>query len=91
MLHVNRSSGVAALQGRRLDLTGKEFEILATLVSQPGRVMKRDQLVARVWGGNAPQSDHAIDAHIKSIRRKLGDARRCLETVRGVGDRFSER
>ena len=90
-LHVNLASGVAVLQGRRLDLTGKEFEILATLVSQPGRVMKREQLVARVWGATGPQSGRAVDAHIKSIRRKLGEARRCIETVRGVGYRFSER
>ncbi len=90
MLQVNLENGVAALHGRRLDLTSKEFEILVTLMSQPGRVMKREQLVARVWGGNAPQSDRAVDAHIKSIRRKLGEARRCIETVRGVGYRFCE-
>jgi two-component system phosphate regulon response regulator PhoB len=90
VVRVNRASGIADVQGRRLELTAKEFEILAALAAQPGRVMRREHLVERVWGGNAPQSERAIDAHIKSIRRKLGEARDCIETVRGVGYRFSE-
>ena len=87
-LRVDRSSGVAILDDERLDLTPREFEILAVLAGQPGRVLRREQLIERVWGKQAPQSGRAIDAHIKSIRRKLGRARHRIETVRGVGYRF---
>jgi two-component system phosphate regulon response regulator PhoB len=90
-LELNRAAGRAAVHGRKLDLTPKEFEILVALAERPGRVMRREQLVERVWGANAPKSERAIDAHIKSIRRKLGDADGCIDTVRGVGYRFAER
>ncbi len=88
---IDRRSGIAEVRGRRLDLTPKEFELLAVLVTQPGRVLRRQQLIEHVWGVDAPQSDRAVDAHVKSIRRKLDEARDCIETVRGVGYRFNER
>jgi DNA-binding response OmpR family regulator len=50
----------------------------------------RRTLIERIWGEKAPQTDRAVDAHIKAIRRKLGKSRGCLETVRGVGYRFSD-
>jgi len=75
---------------RRLDLTPRELQLLSTLVRQSGRVLTREQLVLRVWGEDSDQSGRVVDAHVKSIRRKLGDARECLQTVRGVGYRFSE-
>ena len=52
--------------------------------------MRRRDLIEAVWGVKAPHTDRAVDAHIKAIRRKLGPARDCLETVRGVGYRFSD-
>jgi DNA-binding response OmpR family regulator len=52
--------------------------------------VRRQQLIARVWGEHSAPTDRAVDAHIKSIRRKLGGARDCIETVRGVGYRFVE-
>jgi two-component system phosphate regulon response regulator PhoB len=80
----------AEVSGERLDLTPSEFHVLAALVAQPGRVVRRRALIEQVWGANAPHSERAIDAHVKAIRRKLGSARDCLETVRGVGYRFSD-
>jgi DNA-binding response OmpR family regulator len=80
----------ASIDGERIDLTQKEFELLAELVTHAGRVVRRRQLIDQLWGVGAPQSDRAVDAHIKSIRRKLGGARACIETVRGVGYRFVE-
>ena len=53
-------------------------------------MVRRRTLIERIWGEKAPHTDRAVDAHIKSIRRKLGKARGCLETVRGVGYRFSD-
>ncbi len=89
-ISVDPRSGLAEVFGARVDLTPKEFELLSALVSHPGRVLRRQQLIERVWGVDAPQSDRAVDAHIKSLRRKLGGARHRIETVRGVGYRFCE-
>lgn len=83
--------GNAVLVGeRRLDLTPREFQLLSTLMQHAGRVLTRKQLIARVWSGESEHTDRVVDAHVKAIRRKLGEARACLETVRGVGYRFSD-
>jgi two-component system alkaline phosphatase synthesis response regulator PhoP len=74
-------------------LTPREFTLLATLASQPGRVFTRAQLLERVWG-NEYYDDHVVDVHIANLRHKLlGDSAdpAVVETVRGVGYRFSER
>ena len=89
-LTVDPARGRAELCGARLDLTPTEFGLLALLVSQAGRVVRRRALIEEIWGAQAPPTDRAVDAHIKAIRRKLGRARDCLETVRGVGYRFSD-
>jgi DNA-binding response OmpR family regulator len=89
LVRIDSAAQRAEVSGRRLDLTPKEFELLAALVSQEGRVLRRRELIERLWGVQAPQSHRAIDAHIKSIRRKLRGARGCIETVRGVGYRYS--
>jgi DNA-binding response OmpR family regulator len=89
-LVVDSSTGRAELAGERLDLTPTEFELLALLASQAGRVVRRRALIEQIWGASTAPTDRAVDAHIKAIRRKLGAARGCLETVRGVGYRFSD-
>jgi two-component system phosphate regulon response regulator PhoB len=89
-VHIDAERGRAELRGAQLELTPTELEILSALVSQAGKVVRRRELIERLWGRDAPQSDRAVDAHVKSIRRKLGGDRDCLETVRGVGYRFSE-
>ncbi len=89
-IRLDPRSGRVWVQGRRVDLTPREVELLAVLVDHAGRVVRRGQLVARLWGERAPQSERAIDAHVKSIRRKLGPARDSIQTVRGVGYRLSE-
>ncbi len=80
----------AEVEGERVELTPTEFQILAALLERAGRVVRRRDLIKRLWGPDVPLSDRAIDAHVKSIRRKLGKARNCIETVRGVGYRFSD-
>jgi DNA-binding response OmpR family regulator len=83
-----------ATVGRRaIDLTSSEFELLATLAAQPGRVFTRTQLLDAIRGVEADSFDRAIDAHVKNIRRKLEpDPRnpRYVLTVHGVGYKFSE-
>ena len=87
---IHGTSASVTVDGQRLDLTPREFQILAALARQAGRVLTRRQLIERVWGGESSQTDRVVDAHVKSIRRKLGRAKDCIETVRGVGYRFSD-
>ena len=90
MVSIHDTAASVTVDGRRLDLTPREFQILAALVRQAGRVLTRRQLIERVWGNESSQTDRVVDAHVKSIRRKLGRAKDCIETVRGVGYRFSD-
>jgi DNA-binding response OmpR family regulator len=90
VLGVDPRAGRATVDGHPVDLTAKEFALLCELVSHAGRVVRRRQLIDELWGTGAVRTERAIDAHIKSIRRKLGRARHCIETVRGVGYRFVE-
>ena len=90
LVQIDAKSGRISVEGVRIDLTQKELDLFAELVSCAGRVVRRKQLIERVWGAGTPPSDRAIDAHVKSIRRKLGSAGRCIETVRGVGYRYVE-
>jgi DNA-binding response OmpR family regulator len=83
----------ARFGGRRVDLTKTEFQLLATMARQPGRVFTRAQLLDAVRGVAFDSYERAIDAHIKNIRKKIEpDARkpRYLLTVFGVGYRFAE-
>lgn len=75
---------------RPVVFTATEFRLLHLLASHPGRVFTRDQLVSRVIGGGAAVIDRNIDVHIRSIRKKLGDLRNMIGTIRGVGYRFQE-
>jgi two-component system alkaline phosphatase synthesis response regulator PhoP len=81
------------VQDRSLDLTPTEFELLATLARQPGRVFTRAQLLDSIRGVQAESFDRAVDAHIKNLRRKLEpDPRnpRYVLTVHGIGYKFAE-
>jgi two-component system phosphate regulon response regulator PhoB len=75
---------------QEVDLTAKEFELLQGLMSRPGRVFTRDQLLERVWGSDITVTSRTIDTHLKRLREKLGPAASLIETVRGVGYRFAE-
>jgi two-component system, OmpR family, alkaline phosphatase synthesis response regulator PhoP len=84
----------AKVGDRPIDLTTTEFELLATLARQPGRVFTRAQLLDAIRGEAVESFDRAIDAHIKNVRRKLEpDPRhpRYVLTVHGVGYKFGER
>ena len=73
-----------------IELTAKEFALLATLMSRPGRVMSREKLLDEVWGADVAVTQRTIDTHMKRLREKLGDAGHLIDTVRGVGYRFSD-
>ncbi len=75
--------------GRVLDVTHTEFEILGMLIRQEGRVLSRRQILGQLSGEAGHASERTVDAHVKSIRRKLAEARDLIETVRGSGYRFA--
>jgi DNA-binding response OmpR family regulator len=79
----------AQLNGEYLSLTKTEFRILLTLASQPGRVYSREQILHSAVGDNVIVLDRNIDVHIRAIRKALGEHNKLLETVRGVGYRFT--
>ena len=79
------------VEGRDVVLTATDFKIVQLLASQPGRVFTREQISAKVLGQPMHPTDRNIDVHVKSIRKKLDERRDVIETVRGVGYRFSDR
>ncbi len=78
----------ALLEGRPLDLTAREFELLHTFLAAPGRVFTREMLLAKLWGYDFYGDERVVDSHIKNLRHKLG--RDYIETVRGVGYRAAK-
>ncbi|MFE0138539.1 winged helix-turn-helix domain-containing protein [Streptomyces sp. NPDC059037] len=80
----------AQVDGRPLDLTYLEFELLAHLVAHPHRVHTRDQLVTTVWGYGHVGDGRTVDVHIARLRRKLGaEHRTTIQTVRRVGYKYA--
>lgn len=80
----------AAVSGERVRLTRLEFGLLAALLASRGRVLSREQLLDRAWGG-AHTSARTVDVHVRQLRKKLGAAGAVVETVRGVGYKVSAR
>jgi len=76
--------------GKKLDLTSSEFSLLKVLMERPGWVFTRNQIVRAVHGDDYPVTNRSVDVMVLGLRRKLGDAGSFIETVRGVGYRFSE-
>ncbi|MET9349939.1 winged helix-turn-helix domain-containing protein [Streptomyces termitum] len=80
---------IATVDGRALDLTYLEFELLAHLVAHPHRVHTRDQLVQTVWGYGHVGDGRTVDVHVARLRRKLGaEHRHTIQTVRRVGYKY---
>lgn len=73
-----------------VDLTAKEFQLLRMLMSRPGRVLSRERLLDEVWGPDVTVTPRTIDTHMKRLREKLGQAGSLIDTVRGVGYRFTD-
>ena len=76
--------------GEEISLTALEFKLLVTLIERRDRVQARGTLLSDVWAIDAEIASRTVDTHVKRLRDKLGTAGRFIETVRGVGYRFSE-
>lgn len=89
-LRIDPERRTAEVDGRQLDLTYLEFELLAHLVAHPHRVHSRDQLVTTVWGYGHVGDGRTVDVHVARLRRKLGGAHRgSIVTVRRVGYKYT--
>jgi two-component system response regulator ResD len=80
----------ASVAGTQVELTGKEFDLLAFLLGHPNRVLTREQLLDRVWGLAYPGGTRTVDVHVASLRRKLSRPE-LIRTVRGVGYKVARR
>ncbi|MDO9464884.1 MAG: response regulator transcription factor [bacterium] len=75
---------------KEIELTLMEFKLLVTLMQRKGKAQSRDKLLEDIWDIAADVTTRTIDTHIKRLRQKLGKAGKSIETIRGIGYRFSE-
>ena len=87
-LLVNLDEHTVTADGERIVLTYKEFELLRLFLSHPGIAFTRDQLFADIWGADYVGETRTVDMHIRTLRMKLGEYGKLIETVRGVGYRL---
>jgi two-component system alkaline phosphatase synthesis response regulator PhoP len=85
-IEINRDEYKIMKKDKEINLPRKEFELLALLTSQPGKVFKREEIMTQVWGSDVVVGDRTIDVHIRKLREKIGDDR--FKTVKGVGYKF---
>ena len=88
-LIIEREKFSVQLDGKKIILPKKEFELLELLSSRPGKVFNREQILNIVWGNETVVGERTIDVHIRKLREKLGDA--YIRTIKGVGYTFNEK
>ena len=85
-LFIDRESYSVSQNGKFFSLPRKEFELLFLLASKPGKVIKREKIMEKVWGLDVIVGDRTIDVHIRKLREKFGDD--VFKTIKGVGYKF---
>ena len=90
-IRVNRQTREVFSNGRQVELTLKEFELLVYLMENQTRVVTRDELLNQIWGYEYDGETRTLDMHIRTLRQKLGDSGFLIETVRGVGYRIGDK
>ncbi len=87
-ININRDKYTVTVDGKVLVLPRKEFEILAYLAANPGKVFHRDKILNDIWGTDVFVVERTVDVHIRKIREKLDKHANLIETIKGVGYRF---
>ena len=90
-LTLDEEQHTVTIDGQRTALTFKEYELLRLFLSHPGMAFSRDQLLQAVWNTDYAEETRTVDMHIRTLRQKLGDYGRHIETIRGVGYRLEEK
>jgi DNA-binding response OmpR family regulator len=90
-IKLNTASHKAFLQNLEIELTYSEFRLLELFLVNPGRVFQRNAIIEKINGIDYYATERSVDVLVVGLRKKLGEFKKYLETVRGVGYRFSER
>ena len=90
-LYVCPKKHIIRADGADVTLTLKEYEMLLMLIKNTGRVFTRDELLSEIWGYNFDGESRTVDVHIKTLRSKLRECGKYIETVRGIGYRMSDK
>jgi two-component system alkaline phosphatase synthesis response regulator PhoP len=85
-IEIDKEKYIVIKEGKEITLPRKEFELLGLLVSKPGRVFKREEILNKVWGNDTIVGDRTIDVHIRKLREKIGDE--MFKTIKGIGYKF---
>lgn len=87
-LVVDFTARIVTVNGERIDMTPKEYELFFYMVKNKGIALTREKLISEVWGYDFFGDDRTLDTHIKLLRKSLGEYSKCIVTLRGVGYRF---
>lgn len=87
-LYLDRERFTLIYKGDEVQLPKKEFELLELLISKPGKVFNRDEIMSNVWGNETIVGERTIDVHIRKLREKIGDD--YIRTIKGVGYTYNE-
>ena len=89
-LVIDFSARIVPVDGSRVDMTPKEYELLFYMVRNKGLALTRESLISEVWGYDFFGDERTLDTHIKLLRKSVGAYRKCIVTLRGVGYRCEE-
>lgn len=87
-LHLDRAERRATLDGKRVELTPREFALIVLLARRAGRAVSRMEILQKVWETSFDPGSNVVEVHVKNLREKLGEHAKMIETVRGVGYRL---
>ena len=87
-LVVDFSARTVTIDGKRVDMTPKEYDLFFYMVRNKGLALTRESLISEVWGYDFFGDERTLDTHIKLLRKSLGEYSKCIVTLRGVGYRF---
>ena len=87
-LEVDFSARTVTIDGKRVEMTPKEYDLFFYMVRNKGIALTREALISEVWGYDFFGDERTLDTHIKLLRKSLGDYSKCIVTLRGVGYRF---
>lgn len=87
-LHLDRAERRATLDGKRVELTPREFALIVLLARRTGRAVSRMEILQKVWETSFDPGSNVVEVHVKNLREKLGEHAKMIETVRGVGYRL---
>ncbi len=89
-LKIDYNARIVYIEGDKIEMTPKEYELLVYLIKNENVVVRREELLSKIWGYNFFGDDRTLDTHMKLLRRKLGSYGKNIVTLRGVGYRFDK-